>query len=90
MIFAASGLLGGASEKPAGSASPPAAPACQVQDDDSGRASMAAVIQELRLREAERAPGAAGVEALDNRGYGYGPEPDPIGDLPIQEPQPSR
>jgi hypothetical protein len=90
MVFAASCLLGGASEKPAGAASsPPPAPACQAQEDGgSGRATMAAVIGELRRREAGQAPGAVAVEALDNRGYGYGSDADPFAGLPIQEPRP--
>jgi len=89
-ILAASCLLGGASEKQAGPASPPPAPACQAQDAGSNVAPMAAVIETLRRRAADRAPGAGVVEALDNRGYGYGPDPDPLADLPIREPRPQR
>jgi len=89
-IAAAAGLLGGASEKQVGPASPPPAPACQAQDAGSGVAPLAAVIETLRRREAQRAPGARVVEALDNRGYGYGPDPDSLAELPIQEPRPPR
>jgi len=88
VIAAAASLLGGASEKQVGPVSPPPAPACQAQDAGSDVAPMAAVIESLRRLEAERAPGARVVEALDNRGYGYGPDPDSLAELPIREPGP--
>jgi len=51
---------------------------------------MAIVIESLRQRAAERPPGAAVVEALDNRGHNYRPEADPFAAIPMPEPPAQR
>jgi hypothetical protein len=83
-------LLGGASETQAGAASPPPAPACEETDAGHAAAKMAAVIEDLRREEAERAPRAVVVKTLDNRGYGYRVDYDSLADPPVREPLPPR
>jgi hypothetical protein len=51
---------------------------------------MAAVIEDLRREEAERAPRAVVVKTLDNRGYGYRVDYDSLADPPVREPLPPR
>lgn len=86
-LAAVLGLSGGATGEEATPASPPPAPSCQANGDAAQLADTAALVEMVRRSVARRAPGAEAVEALDNRGYAYGPAPDPLADLPVREPR---
>lgn len=78
------GLAAGADAEPA---APAPAPACQAEDEGARIEATAALLDAIRRREARRAERAVVVETLDNRGYNYGPAPDPLADLPQREPR---
>lgn len=85
-IAASLGLPLAASAEPAAPAPPPA-PTCQADRDAARLAATAALLDEVRRSAARRPPRAEPVVTLDNRGYAYGPAPDPLSDLPLREPR---